>query len=121
MFPTSGLDCWPVLVEVAAWASVAKANSVCRPGWSAAVVALKLPPPVGVAADHGPCQVSTWKRTPCTAGAVGLKVEDALRLNVGVADVVVLPARGVMVVVSGMAWVGASVITVTLALPMLAT
>ena len=38
------------------------------------------------------------------------------RSDVGVADVVVLPAKAVIVVVRGMAWVGASVITVTLAL-----
>src|SRR5437879_556585 len=113
MFPMSGLDWNPVLVEVASWASVAYANRVCRPALRGGVVALKSPPPVEVAARHGPCQVSTWKCTPSTAGALGLKVEAALRLNVVGPDRVVLPARGVMVVVRGMTWVGASVMAVT--------
>jgi hypothetical protein len=91
------------------------------PGLSEDVVALKLLPPVTVAADHGPCHVSTWDSTPWTSGAVGLKVELALMANVGVAEFVVSPVRGVMVVVRGKAWVATSVMTVTLLLPPLAT
>ena len=88
---------------------------------SAGVVAVKRPPPRGVAARHGPCQVSTWVKTPCTGGAVGAKVLAALSVNVGVAESLTSPTSGETVVVSGITEAACSVITVTLSLSRFAT
>jgi len=67
----------------------------------------------GVAAVHGPCTVSNWKYRASGVGAVGANVLATLNEKLGVWDVVMFPARGVIVVVSGIACTCSSVMTVT--------
>ena len=56
-----------------------------RPSESGGSVAVKLPAvPVDFAGVHTPCQVSSWKYTASTGGAVGEKVLLAVKLNAGV-------------------------------------
>ena len=113
----SGLLSEPPLLEVATCASVANAYRMWTPGSSAGAVALNVFPPVLAAVDHGPCQVSTWYSTPSIAGAVGLKLDMAVRVNVGVAEPVVLVPKGSIATSSGTLCVTSGAITVTLRSP----
>ena len=53
---------------------------------------MKFPPPWFVAAFHGPCQVSDWKKRPFGFGVMGLKVLEAEKLKLGVRLVLKFPA-----------------------------
>lgn len=117
--PTNGL------IEVASEPSVAKKYIMCIPRcnvWGVAVAVNVVEVlPVLLARVQVPLAVSIWKYMFCGGGAVGEYVDVAVKENIGVALVVVLPASGVMTVFSGIAVVGAGVITVTFALLKLAT
>ena len=68
---------------------------------------------VAVAGVHGPCQVSTWKYTASTGGAVGENVLVAVNVNEGFALVVWLFGSVLITVVSGIVCTCCSVRTVT--------
>lgn len=78
-------------------------------------------PALPLAATQGPCHESSWKYTFVTGGALGANALLAVKLNAGVEVAVVLPERGAMAVVIGIACTGCSVITVTLLLVWLPT
>src|SRR5260370_35474878 len=78
------------------------------------VAVLKLPGVmVAGAGVHGPCQVSTWKYTASTGGAVGENLLLAVKVNEGVGLVVWLVGSVLIAVVSGIGCTCCSVRTVT--------
>src|SRR5690349_20227851 len=94
------------------------------PGSGIAIKALKLDVEP-VAGCQRPCQVSSWKYTLCTGGAIG--VNELLELKESRIDAsppgftITLLGNGVIVVVGGIGFACCSVITVTLLLLKLVT
>src|SRR6266404_3507281 len=92
---------------------------IWMPRESVGSVVVKLPGVmVAVAGVQGPCQVSTWKYTASTGGAVGENVLLAVNVNEGLALVVWLFGSVLIAVVSGIGCTCCSVRTVTSALPL---
>jgi hypothetical protein len=110
--PMRGLHVDPSPFEqpVPSWPSTAYAYNTWVSALSGDVVAVKTPAE-GVAARHDPCQVSAWVKMPCTGGAIGANALAALSVKVGVAESATSPARGEIVVFSGIVETACSVNT----------